>query len=394
MTTTTKTLNFGVAGLGVAGAGILPALARHPQVRIAAAADHRPEPRDRFVSEHGGIAYQDIEQLCADKSIDCVYLATPTPMHPEHAIMALESGKHVVVEKPMALNLEAADRIIDAADRTGRVLLVGHSHSYDPPIAKAREIVASGRLGAVRMINNWYFNDWIYRPRLRDELDSSLGGGVTFRQGSHQFDIIRYIAGGRVRSVRAVTGAWDSDRPTEGMHVAFLEFENGVGATAVYSGYDHFHSIELTGISEGGTEWNPAEPHAKARKAIRGIGSEETMKRAGGYGGSRNRRNSDEEPHQSFYGLTVITCEHGDIRQSPDGLIIYGDDEREEIALPRGVTGRDLMISELCDAVLAGKPARHDGRWGKANLEVCLATLESGRTHQEVYLKHQVATPD
>lgn len=387
-------LRFGVAGLGVAGAGILQSMARHPQVKIVAAADLRPEPRARFVSEYGATGHVTIEDLCADPQVDAVYLATPTPMHPEHTELALAAGKHVICEKPMALTLEAADRIIAAADRASGHLLVGHSHSYDPPIVKIRELVTSGRLGNLRMLHNWYYNDWIYRPRLRDELDSSLGGGVTFRQGSHQFDIIRYIAGGMVRSVRAMTAAWDPARPAEGAHTVYLEFENGVAATAVYSGYDHFHSTELTHITEGGTEWPADAPHARARKALPTGGSEETLKRDGGYGGARSRRSSDEEPHQSFYGLTIVTCEHGDIRQSPDGLLVYGDSDREEVPLPKGVTGRDLMLSELCDAVFAGKPVRHGARWGKANLEVCLAAIESSRDRTEVFLKHQVPTPE
>ncbi len=394
MTAATRTLRFGVAGLGVAGAGILQAMTRHPQVKLVAAADLRPEPRERFVAEHGGAGHESIEALCADPGVDAVYIATPTPMHPDHAVMALEAGKHVIMEKPMALTLEAADRIIAAARRSNGRLLVGHSHSYDPPIAHIRAIVLSGQLGRLRMINNWYFNDWIYRPRLRGELDSSLGGGVTFRQGSHQFDIIRYIAGGLVRSVRGATGAWDPARSAEGAHTVFLDFDNGVVATAVYSGYDHFHSTELAKISEGGTEWDPEEPHARARRSLPATGTEEGQKRAGGYGGTRSRRQNDAEPHQSFYGLTVVTCEHGDIRQSPDGLILYGDTEKTEVPLPRGVTGRDLMLSELCAAVFDGKPIKHGGEWGKANLEVCLAVIESARTRQEVFLKHQVATVD
>src|SRR5438105_864069 len=130
-----------------------------------------------------------------------------------------------------------------------------------------RELVRGGELGPLQMMHTWYYNDWLYRPRLPEELDTALGGGVTFRQGAHQFDILRLLGGGLVRSVRAATGVWDPSRPTEGSHTAFLDFENGVVATAVYNGYDHFHTSELTyGIGAAGG------PHGPAGAAPRALG--------------------------------------------------------------------------------------------------------------------------
>ncbi len=97
-----------------------------------------------------------------------------------------------------------------------------------------------------------------------------------------------------------------------------------------------------------------------------------------------------DAPHQPHFGLTLVSCERGDIRQSPDGLLVYSDKGREEIALPADKTPRDLVIAEFADAI-AGKPVTHTGRWGLANLEVCTAAIESSRTGKEIELKHQVA---
>ena len=74
------------------------------------------------------------------------------------------------------------------------------------------------------MANTWAFTDWVYRPRRPEELDVAKGGGVTFRQGAHQFDILRYLCGGLARSVRAKTFDFDASRPTVGAHVAFVDF--------------------------------------------------------------------------------------------------------------------------------------------------------------------------
>jgi phthalate 4,5-cis-dihydrodiol dehydrogenase len=95
--------------------------------------------------------------------------------------------------------------MIDAAKRAGVLLLVGHSHSYDLPIKTMRDIITRGDLGRLRMIHTWCFSDWIYRPRRLDELNPELGGSVIYRQGAHQFDIIRLLGGGLLTSVRATT---------------------------------------------------------------------------------------------------------------------------------------------------------------------------------------------
>jgi phthalate 4,5-cis-dihydrodiol dehydrogenase len=98
-------------------------------------------------------------------------------------------------------------------------------------------------------------------------------------------------------------------------------------------------------------------------------------------------------PHQPHFGLTLVSCERGDIRQSPDGLLAYSETGREEIALANGRSPRDLVLDEFAQAI-AGKPTTHTGRWGLANLEVCTAAIESSRTGREIELAHQVPVVD
>ncbi len=124
----------------------------------------------------------------------------------------------------MAIRVDEAQAMIEAAARAGVVLQVGHSHSYDLPIARMREIVASGALGRARMIHTWNFTDWMARPRRPAELDVGQGGGVTYRQGAHQIDILRLIGGGLVKSVRATTFDWDESRRSIGAQRHLSEF--------------------------------------------------------------------------------------------------------------------------------------------------------------------------
>jgi predicted dehydrogenase len=94
----------------------------------------------------------------------------------------------------------------------------------------------------------------------------------------------------------------------------------------------------------------------------------------------------------SFFGVTVATCERGDVRQSPNGLFVYSDEGKEEIPVERRSASRSSELQELYDAVIEDRPVFHDGRWGMATLEVCLAIMQSGRERREILLQHQSAT--
>jgi phthalate 4,5-cis-dihydrodiol dehydrogenase len=390
-------IRFAIAGLGTAGVALIGPVLRNPDFDLAAVADTDGEVLASFSRDFPDMeTFTSVEQMAESDAADVIFVSTPTHLHTDHVLAAIRGGKHVVSEKPIATNLDDAGQMIAAADEAGVVFMVGHSFGYETPIKEIRRIVKGGELGALKMLHNWYYKDWMYRPRTPEELDTGLGGGVTFRQGSHQVDIIRLIGGGLVRSVRAMTGQWDTSRPTEGAHAAFLEFEDGVAATAVFSGYDRFRSAELGfAVGENGRDVD-LTAYASARKALEGAGGEDSrLKGDMRYGGSRNRGVAPKiAPNHPFYGLTVVSCAHGDIRQSPDGLLIYGDHERREVPIVKGTSGRDNILTELRSAILEGTPPLHDGHWGRANLEVCLAILQSARKRKEIYLSHQRAVND
>jgi predicted dehydrogenase len=393
------TLNVGVVGLGGGASDMIPVFAQHPHIALTAAADIDKGQVETFQREFQAETYLSAEALCANPHVDLVYIATPNQFHIEHALLALEQGKHVLVEKPMTLTLDDADVMIEAADRRGVQLMVNVKHSFDPHIRKIREIVQSGELGRLRMLHYWYFSDWLYRPRTGEELNPRLGGGVTWRQGPHQFDLLRTIAGGMVRSVRAMTGTWDESRPVVGCHAAYLEFEDGTAATAVYSGYDHFQSRELTfGVGEARSSVE-SSTYAQARKTLRQLASgdaETALKRAQRYGGTG--RASGAPPRRSatwvLGGPLIVTFDTGDVRLTPGGLRIYSDDDTWEIPISRERDGRHGIVDQMYEAVANGRRPSADGRWGKATVEVLLAVLASARERREVFLSHQVPLPN
>jgi phthalate 4,5-cis-dihydrodiol dehydrogenase len=393
------TLRFGIAGLGhAASTEIIPSLSKIPNVQLTAAADVRRDALEKFRDEFDAEIFGSVEEMCRSPRIDVVYVASPNEFHAEHVIAAARNGKHAIVEKPMALSIEQCEAMNAAADAAGTKILCGHTHSWDPPIRKMREIVQRGELGKLRMINTWMYKHLLYTPRAKGELASSRG--VILNQGPHQVDIVRLIGGGMVRSVRAMTGVWDPERPYEGAYLCFLEFEDGVAATLVFSGLAYFDTAELTWwLGESGYPRDP-ETHAKVRKQFRTFAAdpekEALLKDEMRYGGARAGARhvlSKPEPagkHQPFFGVTVVTCDKGDMRQSPDGLLIHGEEGKKEIPLTHGKSAREDEIQELYEAIVGDKPVSHGGRWGEATLEVCLAIIESARERREIHLKHQV----
>ena len=386
-----RTLGVGAAGLGRAFMLMLPTFVADPRVRLAAAADPEPEARMRFVREFGGHAYASVADLCADQAVDVVYVATPHEMHAEHVRAAAAAGKHVLVEKPMAITLEECESMIEATQRAGVHLIVGHSHSFNRPILRAREIIDSGAVGAVRMVTAINFTDFLYRPRRPEELETRKGGGVVFSQAAHQVDIVRLLGGGRVRSVRAVTGNWDTQRRTEGAYSALLTFENGAFASLTYSGYAHFDSDELLDwIGEMGERKDPIR-YGQARAAVAGLSPDEeaARKRTRAFAAGAAVAADGSRLHQQF-GTVIVSCEHADLKPTARGVGIYGDAEKRFDVLPPPTVPRGEVIDELYDALVHAQAPLHSGAWAMATLEVCLAILQSAREGRDMLLAHQV----
>jgi predicted dehydrogenase len=109
MTTQARPLNVGVVGLGLAAASVTPAMVAMPHVNLVAGADINPRALQVFKEKYGAKTYASIEALCDDPDIDAVWIATPNTFHCPHVILAAERGKHVIVEKPMAISLAEAE---------------------------------------------------------------------------------------------------------------------------------------------------------------------------------------------------------------------------------------------------------------------------------------------
>lgn len=397
MAASERVIGVGVVGLGGASLAMIPKFVQNPNFRIAAAADIDAEIMDRFRKDFPDAeSYHDAARLCASRNVDLVYIATPNRFHAEHAAMALENKKHVLIEKPMTIDIAGAEQMIATAKRNGVLLGVNVKHSFEPRVLRLREMARTGELGRLRMINSWRFVDWLYRPRTAEELTLEFGGGILWRQGAHHFDFIRTIAGGMVRSLRGTADIWDPKRRVPGCYSAYLDFQDGTVATVINSGYDHFDSRELV---QREFSVDPAN-HAKARRellAAPDVDWESRAAREERYGGARTGSNEPQPAGPSLGwimgGPLIASFDKADVRMTTGGLTVYGDDGLHEIKLgAKGEDGRDGRINTFYDAIVRGRPLPADGAWGMATLEVILAIEESAKTRKEVFLRRQVST--
>ncbi|MEA3193857.1 MAG: phthalate 4,5-cis-dihydrodiol dehydrogenase [Betaproteobacteria bacterium] len=373
-----RKLKLGVVGLGRAFALMAPTLMRDKRVELVGAVDPRPEALDKFKQDFGGRGFANLEALLKSDA-EAVYIATPHERHAEQAVAAAAAGKHVLVEKPMALSLEECRAIAAAAKQHDVFLVVGHSHSFDRPILETRKLIDSGEFGRVRMISALNYTDFLYRPRRPEELENAV-----LNQSAHHVDVVRLLSRSRLKSVRAQTGNWDPARPAEGAYAALLTFEESF-ATIVYSGYARFDSDELMGwIGEGGQKKDPAQ-YGAARKNL-AQRKESLLKAARNYGGAEFKANEAvQHPH---FGLIVVSCDKADLRPLPGGVMIHADGEQRLEPLAPPAVPRAGVIDELYDAVVNGKAPLHDALWGLATTQACLAILESAHTGKEVSLRH------
>jgi phthalate 4,5-cis-dihydrodiol dehydrogenase len=378
-------IRIGIVGLGQAAQGMLPVLAADNRFAICAGADPNAERRHAVCTAYSLREFGDAADLFNDDAIDAVYIASPTFLHCEHVLQAAHGRKHVLLEKPLASTTAEGAAMLAACEAAGVAFIVGHTHAFDAPVRKLRELVATESYGRLVAINSWYFTDWFYRPRRSDELDAARGGGAVFNQGSHHFDILRSIANSEVTTISGAVSQLDPGRAGDGGYTAFLRLANGSCATVVYSSYDRFNTQELTfSLSELGTRVVLA-PGSRAR-TIRDLPSPTEEQRMRAHTGTVVRE-SRTLAGQPFFGLTIVSCERADLRQYPDGIYVYDERGRTEIPIALEET-RIPVADAFALAILAQPPSVAGGRSALRTLEVIDALLLSSKSNREVLLNY------
>jgi predicted dehydrogenase len=210
-------VNVGIVGCGrVTGLRHLPALARIPDGRVVAVADVDEARAEALAARHGvDTRYAGHEELIADERVEAVAVCVPAARHADVAVPALEAGKHVLIEKPLALTLDDAERIREAAASSPGTVVVGFNLRWHRLVRRARELVLAGAVGELQAVRTVFTSSFDYREvaapwRLRRE----SGGGALREMGPHHLDLWRFVTGREVEEVFASSRSGDDEDQT------------------------------------------------------------------------------------------------------------------------------------------------------------------------------------
>jgi UDP-N-acetyl-2-amino-2-deoxyglucuronate dehydrogenase len=349
---------FGIVGNGIVAAMHADAIAVLPDARLVAITDVDAGAAAAFADRHGGTAERDLDALLARADVDVVCVCVPSGLHAEVGLRAVQAGKHLAVEKPVDVTLDAADRLIGAAGTAGVALTVMSQHRFDPGLIEARRLIDAGALGRLVLgeaSTKWYRGQAYY--------DSAgwrgtwaMDGGSLLNQGIHYVDLLRWLMG-PVAEVTAVCTTQAHEIEVEDTSLAIVRFTSGavgtiVSSTAAFPGFAA--RLEITGtkgtvIIEDG------------RLVSRAFG--DGAQAAGG-----GPRPADGGPGQ----------ESGSGSRSGSGAAA------DPAALD--VSGHATQLADLLAAIDEGRAPAVDGAAGRAALEIVCAVYESSRSGRSVTL--------
>lgn len=337
------TLRFGLIGCGRVAPRHAQSLLQLQETDLVAVADVKPARADHFAHEYGATPHHSHTDLLARNDIDAVSICVPSGLHAQVAIDAMQAGKHVLVEKPIAITLEDADRMIAVSEATGRTLGVVLQNRYNHPMQQLRAAIDQGKLGPLYLGNacvRWYRPQSYYEDEWHGTW--AMDGGALMNQSIHHIDALQWFMG-PVQSVYAYSATLAHQMEAEDVGVAVIRFANGALATV-----------------EGSTLTWPQNLEG----SVSIFGAHGSVK----IGGTALNR-------------IVLWKVEGELEQESELLTsqivdppsVYGYSHRE-------------VIRDFAEAVMHGRPPGTPGPEARKSLALVAAIYESARTGREVTL--------
>jgi len=334
-------LHFGLIGCGRVAPRHAESFAQLAGATLAAVADVRASRADRFAKEYHAEAYTDYRRLLERPDIAAVSICTPSGLHAAMAIAAMQAGKHVIVEKPMAMSLADADAMIRASAETGRKLCVVLQNRYNPPMQDLRRVVDSGRLG--RLLLGSATVRW-YRPQeyYEDEWHGTwaMDGGALMNQSIHHIDALQWLMGAPA-SVFAYTATLAHRMEAEDAGVAVIRFQSGA-----------------LGTIEGSTITYPENLEG----SVAVFGERGSIKVGGT---ALNRKTVWKVEGELEHEKELLT------RDQLDPASVYG-------------TSHSAVIADMIAAIRDDRPPKTNGPEARRSVAFVLAIYESARTGRPV----------
>ncbi len=244
-------------GVGIIGAsrvsgGHAQAIGAVPEAQLAALAEPDEERRRQFTRAHPCAAYASHTDLLADPQVDIVMIGLPHYLHTEVTLAACAAGKHVFLEKPMAMTIADCDAIIAAAEEAGVKLLVAHTEHFLPAGLAAKRLIQEGKLGNIVFATDTWYRTFDLANRPPWFLNRAEGGGgMWYMNGVHMLDRLTWLIGSPITAVRAWVSNPMVGQNADDTGLAWLDFANGAHATLHHTGYSQEgperNEVELIG---------------------------------------------------------------------------------------------------------------------------------------------------
>jgi predicted dehydrogenase len=231
-------LKVGIIGLGGIAKSHFEAIASLDDVEVVAVADLFEEPRTRHMKTYGvDKGYPSHTELLQDPEVDAVAVTLGHQLHHRLTVDACRAGKHVMVEKPMALTLEQCDNMIDAAEAAGVKLMVGLTQHFAGPALAAKQILDAGELGPLITSISYMSKSWGYANRRPQYRSRFHGGGMWMTNGVHVVDRLNWVMASQAVSVSAAIGTRAHYQAADDSATAFIRYKNGLAGVAIAVGY-------------------------------------------------------------------------------------------------------------------------------------------------------------
>jgi len=339
-------IGYAVVGLGV-GKAHVDAAAASKKCELVAVCDLIQEKMDKVVARYPGTkTYLDFDTMLKDDEIDVVSICLPSAMHAEFAVRAMEAGKHVLVEKPIDITLEAAQKIEDARKRTGKIAGVIHQNRNNAVMKPIKEAIDAGRFGKLVLGTfgvKWYRDQHYYEGW--HGTWAMDGGGSLMNQAVHTVDLMQWLMGD-VASVHSTMNIYNHDIETEDLTASVITFKSG--ATATFVSTTCAYPGVSTEIQLYGTD-GFVEADADVLKHWR-------------------FRDADDEEEEEEEMLA---------RYAGNGKAVKAD--------PTLVTGHASMVENILDAIINGTDPQIVPTEAMKSVRIVNAVYESARTGKTIF---------
>ena len=348
-----RTVNVAIIGAGGISSAHASAVRELDGVELKAVAEIDEKRREEWIARHGRdgevAGYGDYREMLKRDDVDLVVVTLPHWLHGEAGIAALEAGKHLLVEKPMAMTLEDCGRMIEIAEEGDLRLGVGLTHHFHKVPVEVKRILDSGRLGPIVWGTQVNYTTRRYGSTVPWYFDREKGGGQLMSNGVHYIDRLLWMIGG----------------PADVTAVAMPERARPVAVSAIV-----------------GTYFNRHEPAYRADDGsillVRfDTGQVATIHLTGYYQGIRD-------------GFSEYCCQKGMLKYTGQQILTTNPEDPEdyeyhEVPVEGGM-GFTAQMADMVDAVRTGRSPAVPGEWGRLVMQVLLAAEESARSGREIRL--------